>query len=93
MIIGPHYMKILKTYRDVPLVKILAGVRRCGKSTILEMLRDDLRSSGIPEDHIIFERYTSEYIDEDITDRGMHDAIKGKMTDGNRYYILLDEVQ
>ena len=93
MIIRPHYMKILKTYRDVPLVKILAGVRRCGKSTILEMLRDDLKSSGIPEDHIIFERYTSEYIDKDMTDRGMHDAIKEKMIDGDRYYILLDEVQ
>lgn len=93
MIIRPHYMKMLKTYRDVPLVKILAGVRRCGKSTILEMLRDDLKSSGIPEDHIIFERYTSEYIDENMTDRGMHDAIREKMTDGDRYYILLDEVQ
>ncbi|MCX4356112.1 MAG: ATP-binding protein [Oscillospiraceae bacterium] len=93
MIIRPHYMKMLKTYRDVPLVKILAGVRRCGKSTILEMLRDDLKSSGIPDDHIIFERYTSEYIDEGMTDRDMHDAIKEKMTDGERYYILLDEVQ
>ncbi len=93
MIIRPHYMKMLKTYRDVPLVKILAGVRRCGKSTILEMLRDDLKSSSIPEDHIIFERYTFEYIDKDMTDRGMHDAIKEKMTDGDRYYILLDEVQ
>ena len=57
------------------------------------MLRDDLKSSGIPDNHIIFERYTNEYIDEDMTDRGMHDAIKGKMTDGDRYYILLDEVQ
>lgn len=93
MIIRPHYMKMLKTYRDVPLVKILAGVRRCGKSTILEMLRDDLKSSDIPDDHIIFERYTSEYIDEGMTDRDMHDAIKEKMTDGERYYILLDEVQ
>ena len=93
MIIRPHYMKMLKTYRDIPLVKILAGVRRCGKSTILEMLHNDLKSSGIPEDHIIFERYTSEYIDEDMTDRGMHDAIMEKMTDGDRYYILLDEVQ
>lgn len=93
MIIRPHYMKILKTYRDVPLVKILAGIRRCGKSTILEMLRDDLKSSGIPGDHIIFELYTSEYIDEGMTDRDMHDAIKEKMTDGERYYILLDEVQ
>lgn len=93
MIIRPHYMKMLKTYRDVPLVKILAGIRRCGKSTILEMLRDDLKSSGIPDDHIIFERYTSEYIDEGMTDRDMHDAIKEKMTDKDRYYILLDEVQ
>lgn len=93
MIIRPHYMKMLKTYRDIPLVKILAGVRRCGKSTILEMLRDDLKSSGIPDDHIIFERYTSEDIDEGMTDRDMYSAIKKKMTDGDRYYILLDEVQ
>ena len=42
MIIRPQYMDILKTYRDILLVKILAGIRRCGKSTILEMLRDDI---------------------------------------------------
>lgn len=53
MIIRPHYMDTLKTYRDVPLVKILAGIRRCGKSTILDMLRDDLLKSGIAADHII----------------------------------------
>lgn len=93
MIIRPHYMKMLKTYRDVPLVKILAGVRRCGKSTILEMLRDDLKSSGVPDDHIIFARYTSEDIGEGMTDRDMYSAIKEKMTNGDRYYILLDEVQ
>lgn len=93
MIIRPHYMKMLKTYRDIPLVKILAGVRRCGKSTILEMLRDDLKSSGVPDDHIIFVRYTSKDIDEGMTDRDMYNAIKEKITDGDRYYILLDEVQ
>lgn len=93
MIIRPHYMEILKTYRDVPLVKILAGVRRCGKSTILEMLRDDLKSSGIPDNHIIFARYTSEDMDEGMTGKEMYSAIKEKMTDGERYYILLDEVQ
>ena len=42
MIIRPQYMNTLKTYRDVPLVKILVGIRHCGKSTILDMLRDDL---------------------------------------------------
>lgn len=93
MIIRPHYMKMLKTYRDVPLVKILAGVRRCGKSTILEMLRDDLKKDGVPDDHIIFARYTSEDMNEGMTDRGMYSSIKEKMTDEGKYYILLDEVQ
>ena len=53
MIIRQRYLNMLKIYRDVPLVKILAGIRRCGKSTILEMLRDDLLKSGIAADHII----------------------------------------
>ena len=53
MIVRPYYLDMLKTYRDVPLVKILAGIRRCGKSTILDMLKDDLLGSGIVADHVI----------------------------------------
>lgn len=93
MIIRPQYMSILKTYRDVPLVKILAGIRRCGKSTILEMLRDDLLKSGIAEDHIISMRYTSEDFDDGMSDKDMYKGIKEQMTGDGRYYLLLDEVQ
>ncbi len=93
MIIRPQYMDTLRTYRDVPLVKILAGIRRCGKSTILDMLRDDLRSSGILPDHIISMRYTSEDFDSGMTDKDMYNDIKKQMTDNERYYLLLDEVQ
>lgn len=93
MIIRPQYMDLLKTYRDVPLVKILAGIRRCGKSTILEMLRDDLLKSGVPAGHIISMRYTSEDFDEGMTDKDMYKRIKEQMTGGGRYYLLLDEVQ
>ena len=93
MIIRPQYMNTLKTYRDVPLVKILAGIRRCGKSTILDMLRDDLQNSGVPADHIISMRYTSEGFDSGMTDKDMYSKIKGQITDNGRYYLLLDEVQ
>lgn len=93
MIIRPHYMEVLKKYRDVQLVKILAGVRRCGKSTILEMLRDDLKSSGISDNHIIFLRCTSKELDEVISDKDIYKVIKEKMINDGRYYILLDEVQ
>ena len=93
MIVRPYYLDILKTYRDVPLVKILAGIRRCGKSTILDMLKDDLLGSGIAADHVIHLRYTSEELDDGMTAKQMYRDIKEKMTDGERYYLLLDEVQ
>lgn len=93
MIIRPQYMDMLKTYRDVPLVKILAGIRRCGKSTILDMLRDDLLNSGIAADKIISMRYTSEEFDDEMTDKDMYYGIKEQMTGKGRYYLLLDEVQ
>ena len=93
MIDRPQYLKTLRTYRDVPLVKILAGIRRCGKSTILEMLKADLLKSGIKGDHIIFMHYTSEELDEGMTDKDMYQGIKARMADGGRYYLLLDEVQ
>jgi predicted AAA+ superfamily ATPase len=93
MIIRSQYMELLKTYRDVPLVKILAGIRRCGKSTILEMLRDDLQNNGVAADHIISMCYTSEDFDDGMTDKDMYEGIKTRMNSDGRYYLLLDEVQ
>lgn len=93
MIDRPQYLKALRTYRDVPLVKILAGIRRCGKSTILEMLKADLLKDGIRENHIIFMRYTSEEFDDGMTAKDMYQSIKMRMTDRGRYYLLLDEIQ
>ena len=93
MIVRPHYLEMLKTYRDVPLVKILAGIRRCGKSTILEMLKDDLIKCGVSTNHIINMCYTSEEFGDGMTDKDMYNGIKEKMTDDRHYYLLLDEVQ
>ena len=58
MIIRPDYIHAITPFIDQPLVKILAGVRRCGKSTIFEMPVEELRNRGIPDDHIIQNRYT-----------------------------------
>lgn len=93
MVLRPQYTNTLRQYRDVPLVKILAGIRRCGKSTILEMLRDDLIAGGVASDHVIFLRYTSEDFDEGMTYRDMYKDIRSRMTGEGRYYLLLDEVQ
>ena len=93
MIIREQYINALRTFRDVPLVKILAGIRRCGKSTILDMLYEDLIKSGVPTDHIVSMRYTSETLDDVLTSKDMYKAIREQITDRSRYYLLLDEVQ
>jgi len=57
------------------------------------MLKDDLVSSGVPVDHIIGMRYTSENFENGMTSKDMYRGIKEKFIDGGRYYLLLDEVQ
>lgn len=93
MISRPRYMEVFRTYRDVPVIKVLAGIRRCGKSTLLEMLRDELERDGVPADHIVKMSYTSEDFDDGMTDKEMHRDILEKMSGAGRYYLLLDEVQ
>lgn len=93
MIIREEYLKKLFTYMDAPIIKILAGIRRCGKSTILEMLHIELISKGIDESNIICKRYTSFEIDDCYTAKDMYNDIKKEMINDNKYYLLLDEVQ
>lgn len=93
MIIREEYLKKLFTYMDAPIIKILAGIRRCGKSTILEMLHKELISKGIDKNNIIFKRYTSFEIDDCYTAKDMYNDIKKEMINDNKYYLLLDEVQ
>ncbi len=78
---------------DAPIIKILAGIRRCGKSTILEMLHKELISKGIDKSNIICKRYTSFEIDDCYTAKDMYNDIKKEMINDNKYYLLLDEVQ
>ena len=92
-IIRPIYLDKLRPFIDVKLVKILAGIRRCGKSTILDMLKDELLTRGIDEKHIITRRYSNEDYSEEFTSTDMYNDLKGYIVDENRYYFLLDELQ
>ena len=93
MILRPDYIEAVKPFMDAPLVKILTGVRRCGKSTIFEMIRQELLEKGIPEDHIIMKKYTEMDIPDTITAKQMYDELVSRVEDDKRYYFLLDEIQ
>lgn len=93
MIFRSDYINAIRPFVDAPLVKILAGIRRCGKSTIFEMLKVELLSRGVPEDHIIQKRYTEMDIPENITAKQMYDELLSAMEGRGRCYLLLDEIQ
>ncbi len=93
MINRPDYIKAIEPFIDKPLVKILAGVRRCGKSTIFEMLKDEFLHRGVSEEHIICKRYTEMDIPENITAKQMYDELLESMKGKGHCYLLLDEIQ
>ena len=93
MIDRPFYVDKIMAYADTPFVKILTGVRRCGKSTILKMIMERLKSErGIPEEHIINCRYDSMEF-EDMTAKQMYAQLKGRLCPNGKTYLFLDEVQ
>ena len=93
MINRPDYIAAIEPFIDKPLIKILAGIRRCGKSTIFEMLREELLRRGIGEDQIVCKRYTEMDIPENITAKQMYDELTAAMAGKGHCYLLLDEIQ
>lgn len=92
MIDRPLYTDKILAYADTPFVKILTGVRRCGKSTILKMIMEKLRARGVPAERILSYRFDSmEY--EDMTAKQMFTELKSKLASDGRTYLFLDEVQ
>lgn len=92
MIYRPMYVERIMKYADAPFVKILTGVRRCGKSTILKMIINELKKRGVREERILSYCFDSmEY--EDMTAKEMFAEIKCKLSDDEKTYIFLDEVQ
>lgn len=78
---------------DTPFVKIFTGERRCGKSTVMEMIKEELLDRGVPQEAIIAYRFDSlEYVEIDTAGK-LYKEIKSQLSEGRKAYIFLDEVQ
>lgn len=94
MIKRPDYINKLLKFKDVHIIKILAGIRRCGKSTVLDMYKDVLVADyNIPGENIIQKRYTSQDLPDNYCADDMYKDIKEAIEGKGHCYLLLDEVQ
>ena len=87
------YLSRIRDFYDSDLIKILVGIRRCGKSVILQQIIEELRNRGIDEKHIIYINF--EFIEyEELTDyKKLNEYIKDKIKDDLIYYLFFDEIQ
>ena len=88
-----NYLEKLMAFRDKHIIKIITGIRRCGKSTLMEIYQDALRSRGVAEGQIVTVNF------EDFDFRALrqpeqlHAYIKERITPGKMTYVFLDEIQ
>ncbi|MCX6335553.1 MAG: AAA family ATPase [Bacteroidia bacterium] len=93
MIARETYFNLLSSYIDKPFIKIITGLRRSGKSVLLNLLSNELINRGIDETNILLINFESFEFSE-IDDAGkLYQYIKSKINNNRRYYILLDEIQ
>ena len=87
------YLKRIREFYDSDLIKILVGIRRCGKSVILEQIIEELKNIGIEEKHIIYVNF--EFIEfEELTDyKKLNAYVKERIQDDKMYYLFFDEIQ
>lgn len=93
MIYRAMYVDKIMAYTDTPFVKILTGVRRCGKSTILKMIMQELETKRnvLPERIVSYRFDSMEY--EDMTAKQMFIELKKRISKDGRTYFFLDEMQ
>ena len=86
------YLNKLKALRDMPVIKVITGIRRCGKSTLMDLFKEYLIDSGVTEDCIISMTLTHGS-EERITAADVLKEVHEKKVEGKMNYVFLDEIQ
>jgi uncharacterized protein len=87
------YLNQLVNFKDTPLIKVVTGIRRCGKSSLLSLFKEHLLANGVMENNILHMNFESFEFDDITNYKILYNSIKNKITEDKRYYLLLDEIQ
>jgi len=89
----PTYLQFLTDWKDEHVIKVVSGVRRCGKSTLFEMFKNHLIEDGIDEKQIISINFENIDFDELRNPIALNTYIKERIKENVKYYLFLDEIQ
>lgn len=87
------YLEQIRPYYESDIIKVITGVRRAGKSILLDTIKEELIEQGVPQDHIIYLNFEDLDYDYIVDAADLNKEIKSRISDENKYYIFLDEIQ
>lgn len=93
MIYRSEYMQRLKAFKDSKIIKVVTGLRRAGKSTLLQMFKDELIQSGVPKKQIQYINFELMKYDAIRGYRELYDFVKQNAIKGRKNYLFFDEIQ
>lgn len=88
----PLYLRQLRAFQDTEIIKVITGIRRCGKSSLMKLMAQDLRAHDVAEEQIIEINFESMRFSE-MTMKEFYTYISDRVIDGKRMYLFFDEVQ
>ena len=86
------YLKQMISFQDTEMIKVMTGIRRCGKSSLMKLMAEHLRESGVANDQILEMNFESMSIPE-MDARGFYEYVKARICPDKRTYLFFDEVQ
>ena len=93
MLIREKYLSRIRPFYDVDLIKVIIGIRRCGKSVVLLQIIDELKNKGINSSQIIYINFEDEDYSFIKNDKDLHEFVKSKIINDEKYYLFFDEIQ
>ena len=88
-----RYLAKIRSFYEVDLIKVLTGVRRCGKSVLLTQIEEEILAQNVPHDHIIRINFEDIQFEKIRTAEKLNQYVLEKICDSGKYYIFLDEIQ
>ncbi len=87
------YLEQIRPYYESDIIKVITGVRRSGKSILLDTIKEELNENGVDEEHIIYINFEDLDFDYIVDASDLNKEIKSRIKDDIKYYIFLDEIQ
>lgn len=87
------YLSRIRPFYESEMVKVITGIRRCGKSTIMRQIIEEIKENGISDDHIVYVNFEDYKYRKISNADGLYEYVEALIMDDGKYYLFFDEIQ